>query len=238
MASFESLSCCVCLPLVEAAAPTSIDRVPMAERNQAKVRLQTKAGISQWQDTRFFTTDLSVALQRFRTLLPTAPKDPTLCITRNRTARRRCIPAPAIAAPAPAPAVAAPPCPLMLRVDARLTLDLNNSTPLRNIHIHQQVLRCCLPPSEPLCRNGTTPTPAWTKPSRYIPTLPVNCTHRYALWSPSIDTMRFFLTYTLMAFSTLTLSCVFLLTNKSNLELYFLPFPRSLAPSSSFSLLL
>ena len=39
----------------------------MAERNQVKIRLQTKAGISQWQDTRFFNTDSSVALLRFRT---------------------------------------------------------------------------------------------------------------------------------------------------------------------------
>jgi len=91
----------------------------------------------------------------------------------------------------------------MTRVDARLILNLNNLTIHRNIHTHRQVLRHCPPPSEPPCRNGTTPTPAchngttpppaWTKPSRPIRTLQVNCIHRCALRSCSIDTLRFFL---------------------------------------------
>jgi len=88
-------------------------------------------------------------------------------------------------------------------------LDLNNSTPHQNIHTHRQVLRRCLLPSEPLCRNGTTPPPAWTKPSRCILTLPVNCSHRYALQSPSIDTMRFLLDlHTDGLFHPHSLSCV------------------------------
>ena len=167
----------------------------MAERNQVKIRLQTKAGISQWQDTRFFNTDSSVALLRFRTPFanvtqrsnplrhselhgPALPQSRAChaAPTRRFLARRCCVPRPP-----------------MLRVDARLIFDLNNSTTHRNIYTHRQVLRHHLPPSESLCRNGTTPTPAWTKPSRCIPTLQVNYTHRYALRSRSIDTMRFFL---------------------------------------------
>jgi len=87
------------------------------------------------------------------------PKDPTPCVTRTRTARRRCIPAPAIAVPAPR--LRAHCCHADVRVHARLILDLHNSTIHQNIHIHQHVLRHCPPPSEPLCHNGTTPTPPW-----------------------------------------------------------------------------
>ena len=93
-----------------------------------------------------------------------------------------------------------PPTP---RVDARLIFDLNNSTTTETSILINTFFDTTPPPSEPLCRNGTTPTPAchnkttptpaWTKPSRSIPTLQVNYTHRYALRSPSIDTMRFFL---------------------------------------------
>ena len=58
----------------------------MAERNQVKIRLQTKAGISQWQGTRFFNTDSSVALQRFRT--PFANVTQRSNSVRHRSSRR------------------------------------------------------------------------------------------------------------------------------------------------------
>jgi len=65
--------------------------------------------------------------------------------------------------------------------------DLNNPTIQRNIHTHHQ--RC--PPPSTRFLNGTTPTPAWTEPSRCINTIQVN--YKYTLRSRSINTMRFFL---------------------------------------------
>jgi len=170
----------------------------MAERNQVKIRLQTKAGISQWQGTRFFNTDSTVALQQFR--IPFANVTKRLNPERHsessgpaplRPRARRCRAGSSLVTPARHRCHAASPTDAPCRCTTHL--DLNNSTPPRNIHIHRQVLRHGILPSEPLCRNGTTTTPAWTKPSRSIPTLQVNYTHSYAPRSPSIDTMRFFL---------------------------------------------
>jgi len=118
----------------------------------------------------------------------------------RRFRARRCR-AGSVAPATPRPRVVAAPADAPCRCTTHLrSQQLNHH---RNIHTHRQLLRHHPPPSEPLCRNGTTPTPtcrngttptpAWINPSRCIPTLQVNYTHRYALRSCSIDTMRFFL---------------------------------------------
>ena len=147
-----------------------------------------------------FNTHSSVALLQFRTPFANATQKiqhrASLGLARPGDATSPRPPLPCRRQPLPR-------CCADTRVHARLILNLYNLTVHRNIHIHQHVLRHCPPPSESLCHSrtsttppwptGTTPTPAWTKPSQCILTLPVNHTHRYALWSLSIDTMRFFL---------------------------------------------
>jgi len=89
----------------------------MAERNQVKVRLQTKAGISQWQDTRFFNTDSSVHFSDPAPLLPH--------VTQRSNSVRHQSRRLGVSPTAPARRFRARQCrvprPLMLRVDARLT---------------------------------------------------------------------------------------------------------------------
>lgn len=165
----------------------------MAERNQVKSVSRPKQVLVNGKTPGSSTQTRQLHFSDSAPLLPTSPKDQIPCVTRNCTARRCRNPAPAMPRWGGVFSLAAS--------RARRCFASTHDSPSisttrpthRNIHIHRQVLRHGLLQSELLCRNGTTPTPAWTKPSQSIPTLQVNCTHRHALRSPSIDTMRFFL---------------------------------------------
>jgi len=230
MALFESLSCCVCLTLVEAAAPTSIDRVPMAERNQATVRLQTKVGISQWQDTRFFNIGSAVALQRFRTPFANITQDPIPCSTCcNGPATPRAGP-PRVGLPCATPPGTAPPRPPAFCCQCTTQpRSPHPDHPTKHLYpsTSSSTLSLSIGTTLPQRNNSNTSVDIAITLHPHDAGQPhsSNAPFNHTLSTRCIS----FLTYTLVAFSPLTLSCVFFSQTRAIFSCVFF-FPLFLCP--------
>ena len=136
--------------------------------------------------------------------LPTSPKDPIPCVTGHRAGSafsRPPLPRRLSRARDTSPASRCRACRRSVSMHDSSSISTTRPPPK---HPYPSTTSSTSPPSIgttlPQRNNSNSSVPqrnnansSVDKPSRCIPTMQVNYTHRYALRSPSIDTMRFFL---------------------------------------------